>query len=226
MAQVPEVAVAAVNLLPAGGDGDAALLGVIQTVFAGFQRPFAPGGNDFQFGRKRLKGMLEAHLIIALAGTAVGNSRGAFLKRYFHLILGDYRTRQRRSQQILVLIYSSGPQRRENIIGQELLAQVNHRDFRGAGLARLFRDHVNVVALAYVGDHGDDFAIVVLFQPGNNDGGVQPSGICQDHFLTHDCSLRGSGARIHRYRDERLLIRSAHPGLHPATRKPRARLKS
>src|SRR5881227_201648 len=107
MAQVPEVAVAAVNLLPAGSYGDAALLGVIQAIFAGFQRPFAPGSNHLQFRRQRLKGMFKAYLVVALASASVGHSRGVFLERHFHLILGDHWTRQRRAQQILMFVYRS-----------------------------------------------------------------------------------------------------------------------
>ena len=197
MAQVPDIAVAAVNLFPAGSHGDAALLGVIQAIFAGFQSPFAPRSNHLQFRSQCLKGMFKPHLIVALASASVGHSSSVFLERHFHLILGDHRTRQRRTQQILVLVYRSGPQRRENIVSKEFLAQINHCDLRRASLARLLHHLINVIALANVGDHGDDFTIVVFFQPGNNDGGVQSSGICQDNFLMHDCSLKGSGARRH-----------------------------
>src|SRR5262249_42234033 len=53
----------------------------------------------------------------------------------------------------------------------------------------LIHDCIDVVALTDVGDHSDHLAVVVLFQPGNDDGGIQPSGVGQYNFSTHDCSL-------------------------------------
>src|SRR5256885_6331765 len=53
-----------------------------------------------------------------------------------------------------------------------------------------------VFLLADVTDYGDDFAAVVFLQPGNNDGGVESSGVGEYHFLglvqllIHDSSLR------------------------------------
>ena len=52
-----------------------------------------------------------------------------------------------------------------------------------------------IIALSHVGNVGDDIAVVILFQPRNDDGGVEPSGICQYDFLTHRNSLAESDER-------------------------------
>ena len=71
MADVQQIAVAAVDLLATLRHGDSMLLRVVQTVLTRLQRPLPPRGNHFQFGRQRLVRMLEAHLIVALSGAAV-----------------------------------------------------------------------------------------------------------------------------------------------------------
>ncbi len=88
-----EVAIAAVDLLPALGYRDAVRFGIFQAVFARLERPLAPRHNDLQLRSQRLVGMLEAHLVVALAGTTVGDGGGAFLQCTLHLVLGDDRPR-------------------------------------------------------------------------------------------------------------------------------------
>ncbi len=51
MADVPEVAVAAVDFRSAGGDFDATSGGVVEAVLAGLEGPLAPGGDNFQLRR-------------------------------------------------------------------------------------------------------------------------------------------------------------------------------
>ena len=121
MAHVQQIAVAAVDLLAALGHGNSMLLGVVEAVFARLQVPLAPGHDDLQLRRQRLVGVLEAHLIVALAGAAVGDSCRSFAQCNFDLILRDDRAGERGPQQILVLVDRAGLDRREDVVGQELL---------------------------------------------------------------------------------------------------------
>src|SRR5580692_8259676 len=89
MADMQQVTVAAVDLLTALRYLNAVRFGILQAVLARLQRPLAPWNNDLQLRRKRLVGVLKAHLIIALAGAAVRNSGGPFLQRALHLVLRD-----------------------------------------------------------------------------------------------------------------------------------------
>ena len=56
-------------------------------------------------------------------------------------------------------------------------------------------DSIKIFALSNVGDHGDHVIGVVFLEPGNNDGGVESSGISKHNFLRHEFSLISSGPR-------------------------------
>src|SRR5208337_500958 len=98
MADVQQVAIAAVDFLPALCHWNSMPFGVVEAVFARLQRPLAPGHDNLQLRRQRLIGVLEAHLVVALAGTAMSNSGCALAKRREYLILGDNRTGERCAQ--------------------------------------------------------------------------------------------------------------------------------
>src|SRR4029077_2603017 len=50
VAEMPEIAIAAVNFLAARAHCNAALLGIVEAVFARLEIPLAPRRHDFQFG--------------------------------------------------------------------------------------------------------------------------------------------------------------------------------
>src|SRR5215471_1713648 len=104
-------------------------------------------------------------------------------------MLSDHRPGQRCAEKILVLIHRSGAQGGEDVIAEELLAQIFDYNFGGSGLAGLLHHRANVIALANVGDHGDDFTVVVFLEPGNDDGGIEAPRVRQYNSLTHDYSL-------------------------------------
>ena len=94
MAEVPQVPVFAVDLLPGGGDGNLAGVSVIDFVFARSDVPFPPGGNDFQLRIESLVGELEPDLIVAFPGAAVGHRIRSFLFGDFDLAARDQRARE------------------------------------------------------------------------------------------------------------------------------------
>ena len=56
---------------------------------------------------------------------------------------------------------------------------------------RLLLRGFQILALAQVANHGDHFAAAVIFlEPGNNDGGIEASGISQNYFLGQRVLLR------------------------------------
>ena len=117
VADVPEITIAAVNLLAARGHGNTALLGIVETIFARFQIPLAPRRHDFQLGSERLVGHLEADLVVAFASASVADGRGAFAQRDFHLMFRDHGTGKRGAEQILVFIHRPGFQRGPDVAG-------------------------------------------------------------------------------------------------------------
>ena len=72
----PEVLVGAEDRLLGRLDLDAVLGGVLDLLVAR-PLPFADRGDDLQVGGQRLEGHVEADLVVALAGAAVGDRLGA-----------------------------------------------------------------------------------------------------------------------------------------------------
>src|SRR5258708_9578166 len=118
VADVPEIAIAAVNLLATRSHRNAALLTIVETAFAGLQIPLAPRSYDFQLGTHRLLGHLETDLIIALTGASVAHGRGSLTRRHFNLMFRDHGPRERRAEQILILIHRARLQRRPDVTRQ------------------------------------------------------------------------------------------------------------
>ena len=82
------------------------------------------GAITLMSGLQRVVGQLEAHLVVALAGRAMGDGVGAGLLRDLDLALGDQRPRDRGAEQIGALIERVGAEHREHVVAHERLAQV------------------------------------------------------------------------------------------------------
>src|SRR5262249_34506766 len=165
VAQVPDVAVAAVDVLLALLDRNAVLFGVSDGVFARIDVPLAPGSDDLQVRSNGLVGQLKADLIVAFAGAAVGKAVGPELQSQFRLALAQDRPRHRSAQQIGVLVYRSGPQRWPDVVADKFLAQVFDIGGRSAGSQRFLAGRFEIFLLADVANHGDHFAAVVFLEP-------------------------------------------------------------
>jgi len=183
---VPEVAVAGVDLGAAGFDLDAMRFSVVEAIFAGDERPLAPGSDDLELGCECLEGVLEADLIITLSRTAVGKGGGAFFEGDQDLVLGDDGPSDGGAEQVLVLIDGAGADSGEDVLVEELFAEVLDDDFLCAGGVGLGDDRVDVFALAYIGDKGDDVVAVVFVEPRNDDRSVESTGVCENNFFCHE----------------------------------------
>src|SRR5215471_12136697 len=107
--------------MPACFDWNPVLLRVIEAVFARFECPLSPRRNDLQLRRQGLIGHLEAHLIVAFACASVRNRSRALAQCNLDLVLGDYGTRQRRTQQVLVLINRTRLKSMKDVSGEKFL---------------------------------------------------------------------------------------------------------
>ena len=151
VAQVPQVAVTAVNLRLRGRHRDTVLGGVAQRILPSPDLPFAPGGDDLELGVEGLVGQLKADLIVALAGASMGHSIGTLQLSDLHLTPGDDRAGEGRAQQVLALVDSACLQRGEDILGDELLAQVLYVDFAGPAGQSFLLQALQFLALTDVG---------------------------------------------------------------------------
>ena len=181
--QMPDIAIHAVSLV-LGGNGNAVLLGVLNLGAAGVKIPFTPGSDNGEVRSQGLHGQLEAHLVIALTGGAVGNGICALLTGNLHQALGNQRTGEGSAQQILALIDGIRLQGRPDIIHQEFLGQIVDIDLGSPGFQGFLPHRLQLVPLAYIYAGCNDLAaVIILLQPGNDNGGIKPAGISQHDFL-------------------------------------------
>ncbi len=95
----------------------------------------------------------------------MGNRVGFFTHGDVDLPFGNQRPGDGGAEQIGTFVNRVGAQHREDVIFNELFAQIADHDFARAGLHRLFLDRLEIFALAQVGAEGDDFAAVFFFEP-------------------------------------------------------------
>ncbi|MPN04144.1 hypothetical protein SDC9_151380 [bioreactor metagenome] len=170
---MPQVLILGIVGLAADLQGDVVGLRIVDLLVAALDVPLSPGRDDGHIRRKALNGKLETHLIVALAGAAVADGVGMFFFGDLHQPFADDGAGKRGAQQIL-LIAGAHLHGWENHLVNHLVGQILYVQLGRAGLFRLFLQAVQLAALAHVGGHGDNLRIVVvLLQPGNDDGCVQ-----------------------------------------------------
>src|SRR5262249_2219351 len=189
VAHVEEVPVGGVGLLDRHRDRDALRLRVRDQVAPPAELPFAPGGDDAELGGEGRIRELEAHLVVALAGGAMGHGVGTFLARDLHLTPCDQRSGDRGPEEVLVLVDGSRAEHREDVVPGELLPQVLDDRLAGSRLAGTLGEPRQLRALPDVGAEGDDLGAVALDEPAEDDRGVEPARIREDN--PPDGSFRG-----------------------------------
>ena len=158
-------------------------LGVVDLLVTALDLPLPPGGDDGHLRGKALDGQLEADLIVALAGTAVGDGVGVLFEGDLHQALADDGPGEGGAQQV-VLILGTHHHGGDDHIVHHLVHQVLDVQLGRAGLDGLLVEALQLVALPHVGGYGDDLGVVVvLLQPGDDDGCVQPAGVGEDDLL-------------------------------------------
>ena len=171
------------------------LFGKVQQVGARLERPVAPRRDDLDVGVQRIGGQLEADLVVALAGRAVGDGVGAGFLRDLDQVLGDQRPGDRGAEQIEALIEGVGAEHREDEIGDEFLAHIHDADVLDAHHLGLLARRLEFVALAEIGGEGDDLGAEFGLQPFQDDRGVEPARI-GEHDLLDVFPLRHAGPRF------------------------------
>ncbi len=154
-------------------DGDLVRLGEGDQRLAAGQVPLPPRRDDADVGLERVIAELEADLVVALARRAVADRVGPDGAGNLDLLLGDERPGDRGAEQILPLVQRIGAHHREDIVADELVAQVFDEDLADAEQFRLGAGRFDLLALAEVGGKGHHLAAVGLLQPFQDDAGVE-----------------------------------------------------
>src|SRR5207302_8993134 len=89
-----------------------------------------------------------------------------------------------------MFINGASLQCREDITAQKLLPQVLDDHLTGASFVSLVDNGFDVVPLSDIANHGNDIVRVVFFQPRNDDGRIETTGISEYDFFRHERSLR------------------------------------
>ena len=133
-----------------------------------------------RLGSWRAHADVDAHLVVALAGTAVGDGGGAVLVRRLDELLGDQRPADRRRERVLVLVERVGHEGRQAVVLGELLLGVDGHGGDGAGGLGARHDARDVLDAADVDEAGDHVVAVLLLEPGDEGRGVETAGVGED----------------------------------------------
>ena len=199
MAQVPQVLVLGVVGLAADLQRDVVGLGVVDLLIAALDVPLAPRGDDLQVGCKVHDGQLKAHLIVALAGAAVADRIRTLGTGDLHHPLCQNGACKAGAQQI-ALVIGPGLHGGDDVILHKFVGQVFDVQLGCAACLGALLQAFQLTLLAHIAAHGNDLAVVVvLFQPRDDNGSVQTTGIGQhDLFdLRHRNCLRSQNYLIY-----------------------------
>src|ERR1043166_7841886 len=142
----------------------------------------APRSDDLQVRCERGGGQFETHLIVALAGGAVGDGIRFFLLRDFHHALGDERSRDACTEEVLALVNRAGVNHRINEVGSEFFLKVIDVNLRCAGVLRFLFEAVKFLFLPDVGAEGDHLGVVFFFDPREQHRSVETARVSQHNF--------------------------------------------
>ena len=143
--------------------------------------PFADRRDHLQFRRDRGDGRLDPHLIVALAGAAVGDGVGVERARGVDGELGQQWATEAREWRVAALVAGVGEDRRPDIVAGELVLGVDQDRLDGPEIAGLLEGRVEVVGrLAEVDAQCDHFGVVLILDPLEHHRRVESAGVEQD----------------------------------------------
>src|SRR3990167_1967769 len=174
-------------------DRDFVLGGVVHQLLARQQVPLAPRGNDFHAGLEGVGTQFETHLVVTLAGSAVGDGVGTGLVGDFDQALGDQRTGNGGAQQVFAFVDGVGAEHRVDEIAYKFFAQVVDVDFLDAHGLGLGAGRLDFLTLTEIRGKGHHFAVIGVLQPLEDHGSVQATGICQDYLVYVGHAINSTG---------------------------------
>mmetsp|Transcript_45597 Transcript_45597/g.73508 ORF Transcript_45597/g.73508 Transcript_45597/m.73508 type:complete len:302 (-) Transcript_45597:278-1183(-) len=118
------------------GNRDVTLLSILQQISPALKLVVEfgdpPGHHAVEPGAESVGRQFETHLVVALAGGAVGHILAALLLCDGNHGLGDARTRERGAEQVARLINCVGADNGEHVVLHEILLQIKHVTLFGA----------------------------------------------------------------------------------------------
>src|SRR4029077_2098931 len=109
--------------------------------------------------------------------------------------LGDQRSGERGRERIGALVQRVGLEVGPDEVADEPVPRVDDVGARGSGADRATLDPVAQRPAADVDRQADDLAVVLLAQPGDGDGRIEPAGVGEDDLL-HDVRASVAAERM------------------------------
>ena len=188
----PQVHVDRVGRALGDRDLDPSGRGVVDRLRTGQAHPDPHRGDHLQTGIEGMDGDIEADLVVALAGAAVGDRVGPLARGNLHEELGDERSGQRGRQRVDALVQRVGLEVRPDEVRGEALSGVDHVGRRGAGTDRPTFHAFAQRAAPDIDGEGDHLGVELLPEPGHGDRRVEPARVGEDDFL----HARASGTAL------------------------------
>src|SRR5262245_40261266 len=138
MTHVPNVAVAAVDLVGRCGNRDVTFFGVRDRITPGLDIPFSPGRDDLQLRRECFVCELETYLIVAFTRASMRHGVRFLLYCNFDLPFCEKRPGDRCPQQIPAFVHRSGSDERPEVLSYEFVPKVLNVALGCATADRLF----------------------------------------------------------------------------------------
>ena len=159
------------------------MLGGVVDLLVPADDPFPLRGQDLEVGVLGDDSCIEADLVVPFPGASVGDVLRSDLLRDLDQGLGHQGPGDGGAEGVDVLVQAVRLDQRPYVVPDELLPHVDehgvHRPVPlGAG-----DDVVLGLGLADVDGDRDDVYVVVLREPVDVNGGVQPSGVCEDDLV-------------------------------------------
>ena len=168
--------------------------GVLDLVLA-VHPPLPDRGHHLQLGRQSLRRNVEADLVVALAGAAVGDALGVLLAGHLHQHGRDQGAADGGGQRVFLLVDGAGLKGGPDEELQELLLAVDHIGGAGAYLEGALLDRVQVFLLTQV-DGERDHVVALVLQPADGDRGVQAARIGENQLFALSQAAFSSGHQL------------------------------
>ncbi len=188
MADMPQVAIAAVAGICRKRKIDAVCLTVFDLGLTGIHSPFVapPGSDDLQVRSQRLDTKLKTDLIVSFSCSAVADRRSALFAGDLYETFCNDRTCHRSSQKIFIFIYSMSLYTGNNILVTELVGYIFYVELGSSTEFSAFFQSVQFLFLSTIHTDTNDFIIKILLQPWNDRCGIQTAGVGKNNFFFHD----------------------------------------
>src|SRR5438105_4976175 len=187
MRDVPEVAIARIDLVPRCCNRDPVRFSVSDCILTATDIPFAPWRDDRQVGRERGVSQLESYLVVPFPGAAMCKCISTNAAGDLHLSTSNEWPAHRGAEEVFTTVDSTSAEGGPHELFHKFLAQVFDVALIGTRGDCLRSYAFQLLALSYVGGDADDASAVALLEPGDDDRRVKPARVGKGDCTDHGC---------------------------------------